>query len=341
MQLCRIRFDGNHHLAMPYKNISAQKLKGYIDTESIIKLPKAYLGLTDEQEKKDLFISEWAEKHFPNRRKAGEEKKKNTYFDELNESLKYLWYKSLDVTKDIKEHTELLIELICNSDELYISYKLYDENEKELIVNYITQYVKNQYENLKARKKTFKRKALNNDWNYFATFTYDDKLHTEETFVPTLKKKLQNLHTRYGWLYMGCFERSEKDRLHFHGLLYVPLGKMRGNIRETEYWNKKTKRKGLAYINDDFENSIGRNDFKPITKQDITFTHSLDYILKYIGKSEERIIYSRGIKDEEYALLDYENNTICQVTENSPYSVLGEEKYIPLTKELYKLPTEN
>lgn len=341
MQLCRIRFDGNHHLAMRYKNISAEKLNGYIPTEQIINLPKAYLGLTESQEKTDLFVNEWAEKNFPHRKKAGEEKKKNTYFDKLKEHLKELWYLSLYETKGIKEHTELLINLIFEDFEYYEEYKLYDEQEQEQIVNYIINFVKNEYENLKARKKTFKRKALNNDWNYFVTFTYDDKKHTEETFVSILKKKLQNLHTRYDWLYMGCFERSKTDRLHFHGLVYVPTGSMRGNIREERYWDTNAKKKATSYINEDFEQLLGRNDFKPITKQDITFTHSLDYILKYIGKSENRIVYSRGIKDDTYALVDYDNNTICQVGKDSPYSVLGEEKYIPLTKELYRLSEEN
>ena len=62
---------------MRYKNISAQKLDSYFPTEMIINVPKQYLGLKDNQNKKDLFVSEWAEKHFPNRRQAGEEKKKN------------------------------------------------------------------------------------------------------------------------------------------------------------------------------------------------------------------------------------------------------------------------
>ena len=336
MQLCKIRFDGNHHLAMRYKNISAQKLDSYFPTEMIINVSKQYLGLKDNQSKKDLFVSDWSEKHFPKRRQAGEEKKKNEYYAKLKERLKELWYLSLYETKNINEHTELLINTIFEDFDHYEEYNQFDENERELTVNYIINFVKNEYENLKARKKTFKRKALNNDWNYFVTFTYDDKKHTEETFVPTLKKKLQNLHTRYGWLYMGCFERSKTDRLHFHGLVYVPTGSMRGNIREERYWDTNAKKKATSYINEDFEQLLGRNDFKPITKQDITFTHSLDYILKYIGKSEQRIIYSRGIKDEEYALIDYDNNTICQVTENSPYSVVAEPKFIPLTKELYK-----
>ena len=334
MQLCKIRFDGNHHLAMRYKNISAEKLGRYMPTELIIELPKQYVGLKENQSKKELFISEWAEKNFPNRRQAGEDKKENKYYEKLKCRLKELWYLSLYETKNINEHTELLINTIFEDFDYYEDYNLFDENERELTANYIIDFVKKEYENLKARKKTFKRKALNNDWNYFVTFTYDDKKHTEETFVPTLKKKLQNLHTRYGWLYMGCFERSKTDRLHFHGLVYVPTGSMRGNIREERYWDTNAKKKATSYINEDFEQLLGRNDFKPITKQDITFTNSLDYILKYIGKSEQRIIYSRGIKDEQYALMDYEKNVICKVGENSPYSVLGDETIIPLTKEL-------
>ena len=80
---------------------------------------------------------------------------------------------------------------------------------------------------------------------------------------------------------------------------------------------------------------IGRNDFKSITTNDFTFTTALEYILKYIGKSNNRVVYSRGIKDDIFALVDYEENVICRVNENSPYFILGEEtEIIELTKDL-------
>ena len=59
-----------------------------------------------------------------------------------------------------------------------------------------------------------------------------------------------------------------------------------------------------------------------------------DYILKYIGKSDNKIVYSRGIKDDIYCLMDYEENIICQVSECSPYFVCAESSIIKLTKKL-------
>ena len=65
--------------------------------------------------------------------------------------------------------------------------------------------------NIWQREKRFRRKAYLNRWNYFVTFTYDGKKHTEETFIKRLRKCLANLHTRRGWRYMGVTERGEEN----------------------------------------------------------------------------------------------------------------------------------
>lgn len=102
---------------------------------------------------------------------------------------------------------------------------------------------------------------------------------------------------------MGCFERSKSGRLHFHGLLYVPDGKMRGNIRKEEYYDTTSYKKGISFINEEFEDKIGRNDFKEITTNDLTFKNALEYILKYIGKSDNKIVYSKLCYNEHIKIL--------------------------------------
>ena len=47
-----------------------------------------------------------------------------------------------------------------------------------------------------------------------------------------------------------------------------------------------------------FEQWYGRNDFEEITPSQLEYGDSVDYILKYIGKTNERIVYSRGIPTE-------------------------------------------
>ena len=327
MELCKVRFDGCHYLVAPYTNVSAFK------TEEIIMKSYEELGIDELSKKKDFFINEWANINFPYKnkgRKPIDEKNKK-----LNDELKNIYtdLRCSDTKYKDNEIVETLYNCITCDYEYVEQYNLNNDLNLSIMNKYIKSFTLKQKENLKNRKALFRRKALNNDWNYFVTFTYDDKKHTEESYLKSLKKKLQNLHTRHGWLYMGCFERSKTDRLHFHGLLFVPQGKMQGNIREESYYDTNAHRKAVSYINEEFEDKIGRNDFKPITKNDITFTNALDYILKYIGKSDNKIVYSRGIKDEFYSLID-EENMICKVNEKSPYYVLGNNKMLELDKNL-------
>ena len=332
MELCKVRFDGHHYLVAPYKTSTS------LNAEALIYFEAEDFGLSDFGDKKKMFVNRWALEHYPFSNKGS---KKNEKFKRLHEELKKLYVIILNEDKKIKTEQMIskLYEAVTSEFELIELYDLNYNNDIDWLRNYILRFVNNEKENLKGRKGRFRRKALNNDWNYFVTFTYDDKKHNEETFIKTLKQKLQNLHKRYDWLYMGCFERSKTERLHFHGLVYVPNGKMRGNIIEETYWDTNAHRQAKTFINDDFNEKIGRNDFKPITKTDLTFTHALDYILKYIGKSDNKIIYSRGIKDDFFALVDLEENTICKVSEKSPYYVLGIEDLILLDKNLNIIDT--
>lgn len=327
MDLCKVRYDGSHYLAQPYKNNS-----GNLTTEEIINLQS-----NDEElsfDKKKMFKNLWAEENFPFKSKG--RKKISEYIKLLYDETKSYYYSLKEIYKTDEEIKSNMFDIVMSNNELVDKYD-FDRNQ-EWLISYIEKVINREKENLKSRKNTFRRKAFNNDWNYFCTFTYDDKKQDEESFVRTLKKKLQNLHTNYGWLYMGCFERSKQDRLHFHGLLYVPDGFMRGNIRCVEYYDTTSHKKATSYINDEFEKRIGRNDFKPITRYDLTFTRSLDYILKYIGKSDEKIVYSRGLKDDVYCLMDFEENVICKVNKKSPYYVIADdEKRIELTKSLDKI----
>ena len=63
---------------------------------------------------------------------------------------------------------------------------------------YVNENVDRMNRNAWQREKRFRRKAYLNRWNYFVTFTYNGKKHTEETFRKKLRKCLSNLHTRRG-----------------------------------------------------------------------------------------------------------------------------------------------
>lgn len=170
---------------------------------------------------------------------------------------------------------------------------------------WIAKKIKCKFNNLCHRKKRFRRKANLNCWNYFVTFTYDDAKHTAESFRKKLRKCLSNLHTRRGWKYMGVFEYSpEKGRLHFHGLLYVPDGEMIGTITEKTDYSTVTHEMQTRHENSFFEENFGRNDFCEVSKEEMKNGRRTEYIIKYIGKTNERICYSRGIPTEIYRKID-------------------------------------
>ena len=165
----------------------------------------------------------------------------------------------------------------------------------DILDNFIEQKFAVKLKNIALRKKRFQRKAFLNKWNYFVTFTYNDKLQTEESFRTKLRKSLSNFATRRGWRFMGVWEYgAEEQRLHFHALMYIPEGQMVGCIREVKEYSKRLHKVKIRHENSFFL-KFGINDFAYIGKDMISKGKTLDYILKYISKTDDKIVYSRGI----------------------------------------------
>lgn len=178
--------------------------------------------------------------------------------------------------------------------------------DDEIALNsFIADEIKRKAHNLGMRKKRFRRKAHLNKWTHFVTITYDDEKHDETTFRQKLRRSLCNLHTRRGWKYMGVFERApETKRLHFHALVYVPDGEMIGALTEKHDYSTKSRRMQTTHENDFFADRFGRNDFAAISPAELKHGGTIGYLLKYIGKSDERITYSRGIPEEITRMVD-------------------------------------
>lgn len=149
--------------------------------------------------------------------------------------------------------------------------------------------------NLIARRIRLSRKINLQDFNYFVTFTYNDALHTEDTFRKKLKVTLAHFCNRKGWKYVGVWERSpKKKRLHFHGLFYIPQGAMPGMIIEVNDYSLITHRRQITHQNTYFNDRFGRSDFDVINDNS-TLGRSVAYIMKYIEKTGEKIVYSKGL----------------------------------------------
>ena len=178
--------------------------------------------------------------------------------------------------------------------------------------------------NVNSRKNRAWRKARLAEFNYFCTFTYDDKKVTEDEFKSKLSKALRNLAVRRGWRYMGVWERGAKtDRLHFHSLVHVPEGQMVGEFVEVKDYNTEKHRMQTQLVNSYFAERFGRTTFEELAPQELDF--SLNYILKYIEKSGEKIVYSRGLF--MYFQSDiFEEDIIMQMSNPNPE--YKNEKYI-------------
>ena len=152
----------------------------------------------------------------------------------------------------------------------------------------------------KAKALTYLSSELN-------TFTYSDEKHTEETFRRRLKETLSNFSNRKGWRYIGVWERSpERKRLHFHGIFKIP--EMVGELREVKDYSFITHNMQTTFQNAYFGERFGRNDFEALDKRDLS--GAITYLLKYIEKSGEKIVYSKGLP--QYFISDVlEEDIVC------------------------------
>ena len=182
---------------------------------------------------------------------------------------------------------------------------------------FVKSYMDKKFRNLIERRKRLARKINLGQWNYFCTFTYDDKKHNEESFMKKLKNCLKKLSYRKGWIYIGVWERSpEKNRLHFHGIFYIPENARVGELKEENDYSFSTHKRQVTLQNTYFNERFGRSDFKRIEKADPNALSSATrYLMKYLEKTGERIVYSKNTPT--YFISDImEEDVICVMNED-------------------------
>lgn len=184
---------------------------------------------------------------------------------------------------------------------------------KELQKKYVERNNERKTINAIRRKVRLSKKVnLQRDWNFFCTFTFSNEKHTEESFRKSLRNTFKHLVARKGWKHIGVWERGgDTNRLHFHGIFYIPPGEMVGELTETRDYSTKDRRMQTAHQNTYFLERYGRNDFQPLGSPE-EVQHSLGYLMKYIEKSGERLIYGGDLPTyfvsdimDEYILAPY------------------------------------
>ena len=167
--------------------------------------------------------------------------------------------------------------------------------KEEDLINYVDTHLERKLRNLVCRRIRLTRKANLQDFNYFCTFTYDSKKHTEEGFKKKLKNCFYHFANRKGWKYIGVWERSpENRRLHFHGVFNIPDKMMPGDLIEVNDYSFKTHKRQMTMQNTFFNKKFGRSDFEKIEDKG-RMGEALAYLMKYIEKTGEKIVYSRGL----------------------------------------------
>lgn len=222
---------------------------------------------------------------------------------------KYIADKKVDLKQEFNRiYKENVLEKKRIKKEKCMEGLLPFMDEKE-----VAQFVDKQFErkqrNLTERRKRMVRKANLHPFNYFCTFTYDSAKLSEEQFKKKLRNCLRNLCNRKGWQYMGVWERSKIGRLHFHGLFDIP--DLVGELVLVKDYSTTSHKMQETLQNTYFTERFGRNDFHPLHVQDTQSKNEcIRYLLKYIEKTEKRIVYSRGLNT--YFISDVtEDDVIC------------------------------
>lgn len=282
----KVYFDGSHYIAIPHTTRKTKRRPKPVE-EKIMVLDKEETEQPDdtvsgpvnsdveivqgETDEKDIVTkTESAPNHT-----LGREMTHKEYFEELYE-------KSKDMRR--KERKKYILSAMLP----------YFEN-KQRAEDFVNVNFDRKIRNLITRKVRLWRKINLQEFNFFCTFTYDERKHTEESFQKGLKTTFRNFCYRKGWKYVGVWERSpEKKRLHFHGLFYIPDGTLPGKLEEHNDYSFNTHKRQITLQSDYFNSRFGRSDFAMINTQDEK-SQMVAYIVKYLEKSGEKIIYSKGL----------------------------------------------
>ncbi len=300
----KVYYDGSHYIAIPHSKRKTRYRPKPVE-EHITVVQEGEGSATEKAT--EPFIS-----------CVSDETKENEQVGENQEQASQVEAEPLRV-----EYTTTKKELF---DELYKKYIMLKKRErKERIItemlpyfdtaedakSYVEVGFERKQRNLICRRIRMVRKANLAHFNYFCTFTYDDKLHSEDTFKKGLQTCFRNFCYRKAWKYMGVWERSpEKQRLHFHGLFAIPENTLPDELIQIRDYSTTAHKMQISTQCDYFTKRFGRNDFKELDPR--LLSESIKYLMKYIEKTGEKIVYSKGLY--QYFISDImDEDVVCPI----------------------------
>lgn len=308
----KVYFDGSHYIAIPHTTRPIKKR--YSPPEELITIEdKTDVGTNEDTSNvSSVFNDNQATTKTKegtkttgtncenSQSKSVEEKhileRKLTRKELFNE----LYLKYLDLLKN--ERKKKIVE------EMLSYFKI-----KQNCIDFVNINFERKQRNLICRRVRMCRKANLAGFNYFCTFTYDDKKHTESTFKRKLKACFRNMCFRKNWKYMGVWERAPKtNRLHFHGLFNIPSKSIPGTLNLVKDYDTISHKLQTSIQSSYFNERFGRSDFKEIDEQERRLGNALAYLMKYIEKTGEKIVYSKGLP--QYFISDImDDDIVCTI----------------------------
>lgn len=289
----KVYSDGSHYIAIPHTTRPYMKRRKIIEEEITVFEDKEKViqqtGVSEKSADTPIFATEK-----PNKTKEDKQEKITTKKELFNALYKeYYGGNCKNKEKIVSEMTPY--------------FKSYDDAKW-----YVESNILRKKRNLICRKMRLMRKAYLHNFNYFVTFTYDGKKHTEQSFRKKLLNTLSHLSSRKGWKYIGVWERSpEKKRLHFHGVFYIPKGTMPGELIEVNDYDTVAHMRQITLQNTYFNARFGRSDFKEI-KDSRSIGEAMAYLIKYLEKSGEKIVYSRRLP--QFFISDVvDDDVVCRI----------------------------
>ena len=301
----KVYFDGSHYIAIPHttrpnlRRIKRpEEVVTVIENEEgveIVKVdtPSVFLDIESENVENLVKNSEKSVKIDKKTVKIIKKVSKKEIFEQL-------YKKYIDLKKSARKNKIL--------EEMRVYFE-----DSESCFRFVMNNFERKQRNLICRRIRMIRKANLANFNYFCTFTYDDNKHTEQSFKKGLKTCLRNLCYRKNWRYMGVWERApQTNRLHFHGLFYIPQNSLSDGIIEVRDYDTKAHKMRTTFQSEFFNKKFGRSDFELIDENERLLGNALAYLMKYIEKTGEKIVYSKGLP--QYFISDImDDDIVCRI----------------------------
>ena len=117
----------------------------------------------------------------PNTQRKSEKKSKVSTVEEIELKEKFEQAYAETKSKGYKQKSKEILDIVASNFA-----------DKEQAEAFVEKHMERKERNVKEKRKRLSRKVNTNDWNYFVTLTYDDKLHTEETFEKGVRNFLKH-----------------------------------------------------------------------------------------------------------------------------------------------------